>query len=377
MEWSLLFRCARFALPLFASSLFLCAGCDQGGDSVIVYRAPKETPAPGSKAQATAMNSAAPAGVHWNAVAGWEEQPASGFRKGSYVVRGADGKTADVSIISFPEAAGGVLANINRWRDQMKLAPVADEAQAGTALAVDGHDILFVDLVSEQPITPGNAKSRILGGILPLTGETWFFKMMGPDALVESQRVTFKEFLQGVHVAHPAESAHPSITTNAGGSGSTNAPTPPMLEAAAAPPLQFTLPPGWKEKPLTPMRVASFNVTAPNGKQVDISVVSLVGEAGGDLANVNRWREQVKLPPIEEAALQQSAEHVEENGHDFLVVDLASAEPIGEPAEKQRIIAAILDDKGRSWFIKMTGEEAAVASQKSAFADFLRTLQFH
>ncbi len=343
---------------------------------MIVYRAPKETPTPGSKAQPAAMNSAAPAGVHWNAVAGWEEQPANGVRKGSYLVRGADGKTADVSIISFPEAAGGVLANVNRWRDQLKLAPVADEAQAGTALAVDGHDTLFVDLVSEQPITPDGAKSRILGGILPLNGETWFFKMMGPDALVESQREAFKEFLQGVHVDHATESAHPSMTTNAGGSGSTNAPTPPMLESTTAPPLQFTLPPGWTEKPLTPMRVASFNATAPNGKKVDISVVSLMGEAGGDLANANRWRDQVKLPPIDEAGLQQSAEHVEANGHNFLVVDLASAEPMGEPAEKQRIIAAILDDNGRSWFIKMTGEDAAVASQKSAFADFLHTLKF-
>ncbi len=46
--------------------------------------------------------------VHWTAPAGWEEQPASGFRKGSFLVRGTDGKTADVSVISFPEAAGGV-----------------------------------------------------------------------------------------------------------------------------------------------------------------------------------------------------------------------------------------------------------------------------
>ena len=43
--------------------------------------------------------------------------------------------------------------------------------------------------------------------------------------------------------------------------------------------------------------------------------------------------------------------------------------------EKQRILAAILDENERSWFIKMTGEDAAVASQKSAFTDFLRGLK--
>ena len=129
------------------------------------------------------------------------EQAASGFRKGSFLVRGKDGKTADVSVISFPEAAGGLLANVNRWRDQLKLAPISDVVQAGTPMSVGGHDMFFVDLVSEQPISPDGSKSRILGGIFPANGETWFFKMIGPDQLVESQRDAFKQFLESVHLA--------------------------------------------------------------------------------------------------------------------------------------------------------------------------------
>ncbi len=96
---------------------------------------------------------------------------------------------------------------------------------------------------------------------------------------------------------------------------------------------------------------------------------------GGELANVNRWRDQMKLGPIDENALQQEAEHIKANGHEYLVVDLPSAAPIGDPPARQRIIAAILDENDRSWFIKMTGEEAAVAAQKNAFTDFLRSLK--
>ncbi len=312
--------------------------------------------------------------VHWTAPAGWEEQPASGFRKGSFLVRGADGKTADVSVISFPEAAGGVLANVNRWRDQLKLSPTSDETKAGTPLPVAGHEMLFVDLVSEQPISPDSSKVRILGGIFPLNGETWFFKMMGPDQVVEGQREAFKQFLLSVH---PSEGSAPHAPMSANAGGSTNAPTPPLLEATAPAPVHYTLPANWQEKALSPMRVASFNAAAPNGSQVDVSVVMLAGMAGGDLANVNRWRDQVKLPPIDEAALQQSAEHIKAGGYDFLVVDLASAGPVGDKNEKQRIIAAILNENSRSWFIKMTGEDEAVASQKNAFTDFLRGLQLH
>jgi hypothetical protein len=357
-------------LLLFGAVLLACTGCDDNDTKITVYRLPKETKSE-VPSQQVAGNETAPAPVSWAAPAGWEEQPASGFRKGSFLVRGPDGKTADVSVISFPEAAGGLLANVNRWRSQLKLAPISDEAQAGTPLSVNGHEIFFVDLASDQPILPDGSKSRILGGIFPRNGETWFFKMIGPDQLVESQRDSFKQFLQSVRLAGtPAPAA---MTANTG--GSTNAPTPPLIEPPQAVPVQYTLPPNWRQKPPSPMRLASFNASAPNGKQVDVSVVSLPGVAGGDLANVNRWRDQIKLEPIDESALQQSAEHIKTGGHDFLVVDLASAGPVGEENEKQRIIAAILVENDRSWFIKMIGEDAAVASQKDAFGDFLRSLK--
>lgn len=351
------------------------AGCGPSDDSKItVYRIPKET-----TPTAIAPAAAAPAAVHWTAPAGWEEQPASGFRKGSFLARDANGRTADVSVISFPEAAGGLLANVNRWRDQLKLAPITDASQAGTPISVAGRPMFFVDMTSEQPLATDGTKSRILGGVFPLGSETWFFKMIGPETLVESQREAFREFLASVHPEkEPAAATMPApagtpMSANSG--GSTNAPTPPPIESPQGAPLQYKLPAGWEEKPLSPMRLASFKATAPNGKVADVSIVALPGIAGGDLANVNRWRGQVQLAPIDENTLAKSAEHVQANGHDYLVVDLVSDGPVGPTQEKQRILAAILDEKGQAWFIKMTGEDAAVAAQKSAFTDFLRSLR--
>lgn len=228
--------------------------------------------------------------------------------------------------------------------------------------------MFFVDLVSDKPISPDGSKSRIFGGIFPVNGETWFFKMIGPDDLVESQRDAFKQFLHSVHSAGAAPMPV-SVGT------STNAPTPPPIEPALGAALQYILPPNWQEKPLSPMRLASFNASAPSGKQADISVVALPGMAGGDLANVNRWRDQVKLGPVDEQVLRQTAQHVKVNGHDFLMVDIVSDKPMGDQNEKQRIIAAILDENNRSWFVKMTGQDEAVASQKAAFIEFLRSLK--
>jgi hypothetical protein len=360
-------------LPLAVVVLFFFAGCGKSDDSKItVYRIPKENQ-PNTIAQSPAMGNAVPATVHWTAPAGWIEQPASGFRKGSFLVRDTNGKTADVSVISFPETAGGLLANVNRWRDQLKLAPISDVVQAGAPMSVGGHDMFFVDLVSEQPLSPDGSTSRILGGIFPAKGETWFFKMMGPDQLVESQRDAFKQFLESVHLTESEVAAAPApISANTGGND-TNAPTPPPIEPAQRGPLQYTLPERWQEKPPSPMRLASFKATAPNGKETDVSIVSLPGIAGGDLANVNRWRGQVQLGPIDEDTLAKSVERVTANGHEYLVVNLVSDVPID--GEKRRILAAILDENDRAWFIKMTGEDAAVASQKAAFTDFLSGLK--
>jgi hypothetical protein len=358
---------------LLATAVLVCAGCGKSDDAKItVYRIPKETQ-PKTQSQPATMDGDAAPEVHWTAPAGWEGQPASGFRKGSYLVRGADGKTADVSVISFPEAAGGLLANVNRWRDQLKLAPITDATQAGKAMTVNGRNMFFADMVSEAPIAADGSKSRILGGIFPAGAATWFFKMIGPEALVESQRDAFQRFLQSVHVDEGAAVPAP-MTANTSGSN-TNAPTLPPIEPAQGGALHYTVPPDWQEKPLSPMRLASFKATAPNGKEADVSVVSLPGIAGGDLANVNRWRGQVQLAPIDENTLAQTAAHVRANGHDYLMVDLVSDRPIDEKQEKQRILGAILDENGRAWFIKMTGDDATVAAQKNAFTDFLRGLK--
>ncbi|MDQ3117885.1 MAG: hypothetical protein M3Q86_14985 [Verrucomicrobiota bacterium] len=368
-----LFRPSPVSLASALAVVLAGAGCDRTSDQITVYRIPKETPTPAAPQQA-AQGVAAPLAVHWTAPAGWEEQAPSGFRKGSFLVTDAEGKKADVSVISFPEAAGGLLANVNRWRDQLKLAPITDVVQAGTPMEVAGRDMFFVELVSEEPLSPDGSKSRILGAIFPAGAETWFFKMIGPDALVDSQREAFRQFLQSVHPTEGegAGHAHPPTSANSGGTEA-QAPAAPLAAAAPGAPVQYTLPPGWQEKPLSPMRLASFKATAPNGKETDISVVALPGAAGGVLENVNRWRGQVQLGPVDEETLAKTAERVQANGHDFLLVDLASEQPI--EGEKQRILAAILDENQQSWFIKMTGEDAAVASQKSAFTDFLRGLK--
>lgn len=308
--------------------------------------------------------------VIWQAPTDWEEQPASGPRRGTFKIHGKDGSEAELSITAFPGDVGGLLANVNRWRGQIQLPPLAqsDLAQATTPLSASGRAILFVDIVSAKPIKDGK-KSRILGGTLALDDETWFFKLIGPDELVGAQKEQFKRFLETIKVE-----GTPALASSAENTGSkTNAPTPPTL-APITPPFEYKTPPGWIPQPLAPMRLASFKVAGSNGAEADISVVSLAGIAGGDLANINRWRDQLKLPPVSETELASISSHLNARGHDFLVTDLVSTEPLPPSQRKMRIVAAASQQGEQTWFVKMTGDVDLVEAQKNHFFDFLRGL---
>ncbi len=155
----------------------------------------------------------------------------------------------------------------------------------------------------------------------------------------------------------------------------TGALPPGHPDVSAGPPkLQWKLPAGWQEAAPGEMRVASFRVPGPNGKQADVSVVPLPGLAGGDLANVNRWRGMVSQPAITQEALVKSAQAVEIAGQPAQLYEMAGQAP--GSGEQTRILAAIQHRDGMAWFYKMSGDDDLVAEQKPAFVQFLKSVSF-
>ena len=144
--------------------------------------------------------------------------------------------------------------------------------------------------------------------------------------------------------------------------------------AGAAPALEWKLPAGWAEAPRGQMRLASFRVAGKEGKQADVSVIPLPGMAGGDLSNVNRWREQVGLPPIGDAELAKLAQPVPIDGQTAQLYDQGGQNPA--TGEKTRILAALLHRAEVAWFFKMTGDDELVAQQKTSFVAFLESVKF-
>jgi hypothetical protein len=142
----------------------------------------------------------------------------------------------------------------------------------------------------------------------------------------------------------------------------------------SAGPVTWTTPAGWTQVPPSAMRMGSFKIADAGGKQAEVSIVPLPGMAGGDFANVNRWRGQVGLPPASDDVLQNAAETVQAGGQPAQLFDMAGVNAAN--GETNRIVAAIQHRNDTAWFFKMNGDADLVEKQKPVFVDFLKTLSF-
>src|SRR5690606_18990816 len=75
-------------------------------------------------------------------------------------------------------------------------------------------------------------------------------------------------------------------------------------------PIGWTLVPGER-----PMRVATYEAPGPDGP-VEVAITRFPGRVGGELANINRWRGQMGLPPVDESELEAVIERFEAPGFD-------------------------------------------------------------
>ena len=134
--------------------------------------------------------------------------------------------------------------------------------------------------------------------------------------------------------------------------------------------LRWTAPAGWKEIAGAGMRIASFELPSKTAGKAEVTVVALPGDVGGELANVNRWRGQLALPPIAQEDLSLARATVRTRLGALFVYDFT-----GTGEKKTRLVAGMIQVSGTMWFFKLMGDEKAVAAAKPAFLELLKGLK--
>jgi hypothetical protein len=130
---------------------------------------------------------------------------------------------------------------------------------------------------------------------------------------------------------------------------------------------------GWKEGRTGGVRVAAFEITEDGGT-AEVTVIPFPGDVGGLLENVNRWRGQVHLPPVDQAELARAAQPIPVGDEAGNYVDVTGPESDG--ASRQRLLGVLAKHDNQTWAFKMIGPLDLVSKHKPDFESFVKSIRF-
>lgn len=371
-------RC--LTLSLAGGVALLLVGC--GRDQTTTYEVAKDTPPPAAAANnsphggaggmpmggADALTPPTRPGIRWKTLPeGWTAQPASGMRAATFTIAGATpGISSDVAVIPLSGTGGSDLDLVNLWRGLLQLPPIeasalgahTSETQIGT------QPVKLFSIVAPNGAEAAATTNQILVAALRKDDFTWFFRLTGPASVVPNHLESLKKFLAGVEFTAPepvaASGPSPMAAAGRGGAG-----------GGGQPPLEWSVPAGWKSLPAPRMVHSKWTIGSPDQGSADVTVSFFPGETGGLVDNVNRWRSQVGLKPSSDAEITPLADNLEITGGKATLVDFAGSNP--EDGNPRRLVAALARRGGQSWFFKLLGDPKVVEAQREAFVKFVQT----
>ncbi|MBC8522762.1 hypothetical protein H8D29_02435 [PVC group bacterium] len=237
----------------------------------------------------------------------------------------------EVTLAVFPGTVGGLLANVNRWRGQVGLVPIQESELDECAKQIDGTNSFVVDATGPSV--------RLVGTVINIgDGRTWFAKAVGQPETIEQIKNDIIAFSASFHIAQPA---------------------PRTDDGHSHEPVS-----GWKQpaewsvdENASPILMAAYNATSG----ARITLTALGGSGGGTLDNINRWRDQLGLTPL------QSMDEIEVThlANEAIVVDL-----VAEDGER-RIVSGIVPSGTETLFFKLTGSTSETDSELERFNEFV------
>jgi hypothetical protein len=368
-------RSGRFELPAgfeMPSSFysFVCRGlpfvialCVFGGckrKEVRVYTAPKEIPFDPNANAARQAPGASPESTRdvwrpeltYRLPAGWRELGPDAANVGRFAA--GDVSIAVTALMSMRGNESGL---VNMWRQVRGQTPLSEEEAAKTLHDVEiaGDTGKMFEVMDEE----GGKPRRFIVAFVHRPEGSLFFKIQGEDAAVTAQKPAFFEFLKSVQFT----------------GGSAPVPTPPANPSAAAAvspgpaaaPAPPNLPAGWTAVAPGPMQVAKFTVPEKDGAKAEVAISVFPSDTGGLASNVKRWRGQLGMPEVDDAAAAASAKPIAGAPQGSVLVELEN--------EGRGLMGAIIPRDGKWWFYKMMGDAPAVSAAREAFVTFAKAGQ--
>ena len=294
----------------------------------------------------------------WTLPEGWEELTPTPMRHANFRVAGREDVECYLSVL--PGRAGGVGANVNRWRGQMGLEALDQAALENLPHGeLLGQSAVLVEMAGDYRGMGSEAQPdfRLTGLILEAGTSTVFLKMVGPAQVVDEEQGRFQQLAASLEPAGASRSA----TSN----------DIPTLQAGG---IGWDTPAGWTRAPDRSVRVVTFLPDAAPATECYVTL--LPGNAGGEVANVNRWRGQMGLTPLTPEEILELPRH-RVLGTDALLVELTGdfVGMSGARVTDAYFLGLICELGGRTLFVKMTGPGETTRPEREAFLGFSASLR--
>ena len=214
---------ARLIGALALSLPLAGAACDDDQGEARAYDIPK------SPSSAQPAPTAAPAGAGaehstgataadrpgWTVPSTWQPVPGDRPMRVATFRAGDASSPVEVSVTVFPGDTGGLLANVNRWRQQVGLGPIAEAdlpaaVRPFTSPGFEGHTMRLA-----------GPEQHLLGAAIyePARDRTWFVKAVAPPAVADRIESEVEAFARSFGGRGPDDGATTRPAT-AGGEGS-------------------------------------------------------------------------------------------------------------------------------------------------------------
>ena len=177
----------------------------------------------------------------------------------------------------------------NRWWIACGLLVVA---LAGCEEEIRSYQVPRLQPLEPSPPRGERTEQRLLGAIITHGDRTWFFKVVGPVQWISDQKEAVEKFIGSVRFREDR-------------------------------PIGWEVPAGWQQQPGSARgfvrRYATF-LLGPEDRRLELTVIPLARQ--GVIENVNRWRDQLGLEPIDATELEECTRELELDGVRATLVDL-------------------------------------------------------
>lgn len=139
----------------------------------------------------------------WTVPQGWRQVPGTQAMRVATFEAGVGENRIEIVVSAFPGRAGGLLANVNRWRGQLHLEPLAEADLPGHLVPFPDGPLqgFALDMTRSEPGTEGQSPQRIVGAIINSgDGMTWFVKAMNRPDTLSPHKMAIMRFAQSFHV---------------------------------------------------------------------------------------------------------------------------------------------------------------------------------